>query len=149
MMNGVELAGGVMAGLILICLKKEFTFSWKKLTVLGVIASFNKGSSGGGYGPVVTSGQILSGLQSRSTVGITSLAEGLTCLVGVICYVVVSKSLIDWKLAPFLIIGAVCSVPLSAKSVKLIGTQKLKLIIALLTLTLGALTIIKTLKTVW
>ena len=43
-----------MGIIILICLNKEFKFSWKKITFLGTIASFNKGMSGGGYGPVVT-----------------------------------------------------------------------------------------------
>lgn len=134
-----------MGIVILVCLNKEFGFSWKKITFLGIIASFNKGMSGGGYGPVVTGGQILSGIESKSAVGITSLAEGLTCLVGVITYILVSKNLIDWKLAPWLIAGAVFSVPLSVKSVKMISPKKLKLAIAILTIILGTVTIIKTL----
>ena len=96
--------------------------------------------------PVVTGGQILSGVEGKSAVGITSLAEGLTCLVGVIAYILISKNPVDWKLAPFIITGAVLSVPLSAKSVKLISEKKLKLAIALLTIALGILTVVKTLK---
>jgi uncharacterized membrane protein YfcA len=134
-----------MGILIIICLNKEFSFSWKKITSLGLIASFNKGISGGGYGPVVTGGQILSGVEGRSAVGITSLAEGLTCLVGVITYILVSKDAIDWKLAPIIITGAVFSVPLSAKSVKTISPRNLKLAIAMITIVLGVLTVIKTL----
>lgn len=134
-----------MGIVILVCLDKEFKFSWKKITFLGTIASFNKGMSGGGYGPVVTGGQILSGVEGKSAVGITSLAEGLTCLVGVITYILVSKNSVDWKLAPWIVVGAVLSVPLSAKSVKMIGTKKLKLAIAVLTIALGILTIVKTL----
>jgi len=130
---------------ILVCLGREFRFSWKKIVFLGLIASFNKGMSGGGYGPVVTGGQILSGVEGKSAVGITSLAEGLTCLVGIITYVLVLKSPLDLKLAPWVIIGAVLSVPLCAKSVKLISTRKLKLMIAVLTLILGIFTLIKTL----
>jgi len=45
-------------------------------------------------------------------------------------------------------VGAVLSAPLSAKSVKLISTQRLKLAIAVLTMVLGILTIVKTLKAV-
>ncbi len=135
-----------MGIIILICLNKEFKFSWKKIISLGLIASFNKGMSGGGYGPVVTGGQILSGVEGKSAVGITSLAEGLTCLVGVITYMLVSQNPLDWKLAPFIIIGAVLSVPLSAKSVKRIDGKKLKLAIAVLTIILGTFTIVKTLK---
>lgn len=135
-----------MGIIILVCFKKDFKFSWKKITFLGLIASFNKGMSGGGYGPVVTSGQILSGVEGKSAVGITSLSESLTCLVGVITYLLVCDNPIDWKLAPYLIIGAVLSVPLSAKSVKVFSPRTLKLAIAILTITLGMLAIIKTLK---
>ena len=133
-----------MGLVILIFYNKKFRFSPKKIFGLGLLASFNKGMSGGGYGPIVTSGQILSGIQGKSAVGITSLAEGLTCLVGVIAYVLVSTNPIDWSLAPYIVIGAVLSVPFSAKSVKVISTKKLKLAIAILTIALGILTIVKT-----
>jgi uncharacterized membrane protein YfcA len=135
-----------MGLVILICINKEFKFSWRKISLLGVIASFNKGMSGGGYGPVVTGGQILSGVEGKNAVGITSLAEGLTCLVGVISYVLISKDPLDWKLAPYIIVGAVLSVPLSAKSVKRISARKLKLAIAVLTIILGTFTIYKTVR---
>ncbi|UCC21950.1 MAG: sulfite exporter TauE/SafE family protein [Planctomycetota bacterium] len=135
-----------MGIIILVCLNKNFRFSWKKITLLGLIASFNKGMSGGGYGPVVTGGQVLSGVEGKSAVGITSLAEGLTCLVGVIAYVLVAKNPLDWRLAPWVIIGAVLSVPLSAKSVKIMSEKRLKLAIAVLTIVLGVLTIVKVFK---
>jgi uncharacterized membrane protein YfcA len=54
-------------------------FSWKRITALGVTAAFNKGLSGGGYRPLVTGGQILSGVAAKSAVAITSLAESFTC----------------------------------------------------------------------
>jgi uncharacterized membrane protein YfcA len=134
-----------MGVVMIVCLNREFRFSWKKITALGIIASFNKGMSGGGYGPVVTGGQILSGVEGKSAVGITSLAEGLTCLVGVITYVLVARNPIDWRLAPIIIVGAVCSVPLSAVSVKMISSKHLKVAIAILTIVLGTLTLVRTL----
>lgn len=127
---------------ILSTLKRKYVFSWKKIFVLGVIASFNKGMSGGGYGPVVTGGQILSGVESKSAIGITSLAEGLTCLIGVIAYTL-TKSVIDWKLAPYLIIGAVLSVPISVFSVKRMKTNVLSLIIGIVVVSLGIVTLVK------
>jgi len=133
----------VIGGVILFTLNKNYKFSWKKILGLGFIASFNKGMSGGGYGPVVTGGQLLSGVSGRNAVGITSLAEGLTCAVGVIAYLL-TKSIIDWRLAPYLIIGAVISVPFSALTIKKIKTRTLAIIIGIVTLILGAFTIIKT-----
>lgn len=136
----------LMGIVILVCFNKHFRFSWRKIAGLGILASFNKGMSGGGYGPVVTSGQILSGVESKSAVGITSLAEGITCAVGILTYVLVSKKPLDFQLAPFVVIGAICSVPFSAKSVKKITEKRLKIAIAVLTIVLGFLTIVKTLR---
>lgn len=136
-----------MGVLVLACINKKFNFSWKKMTLLGLLASFNKAMSGGGYGPVVTGGQILSGVEGKSAVGITSLAEGLTCFIAIVTYLLVSKGSIDFTLAPWVMAGAVLSVPLSARSVKLINPKALKLAIAALTIVLGTVTIIMTLRT--
>ncbi len=74
-------------GLVILTMRgRAGRFSWKKVIGLGVLASFNKGMSGGGYGPVVTCGQILSGVTGKRAIGITSLPEGLTCLVGVVAF---------------------------------------------------------------
>lgn len=131
-----------MGVVILLTLNKDFRFSWKKIIGLGSIAAFNKGMSGGGYGPVVTGGQVLSGVKGNNAVGITSLAEGLTCVVGVIVYAV-SPETINWGLAPSLIIGALLSVPFAAYIVKKLPTRTLKITIGTLTLTLGLVTLIK------
>jgi uncharacterized membrane protein YfcA len=136
----------LMGIIILVCLNRKFKFSWRRMIFLGAIASFNKGMSGGGYGPVVTGGQILSGVDGKNAVGITSLAEGLTCMVGVITYIFFSRNPINWKLAPWIIPGAVMSVPLAALTVKRGKTKTLKLIIALFTIILGLVTIVKTLN---
>jgi uncharacterized membrane protein YfcA len=135
----------VMGLVMLFCLNRTFRFSLRRLVGLGLLASFNKGISGGGYGPIVTGGQILSGVDSKSAVGITSLAEGLTCLVGVAMYYIILGKEADWVLAPWIILGAIFSVPLSAKSVKFVSDRKLTLAIAVLTLVLGAFTLIRTL----
>ena len=132
----------IMGIIILLALNKNFRFSWKKIIGLGSIAAFNKGMSGGGYGPVVTGGQILSGVNGNNAVGITSLAEGLTCIVGVIIFII-SPEIINWNLAPSLIIGALISVPFSAYIVKKIPTKALKIAIGTLTLILGIVTLIK------
>ncbi len=136
----------LMGIIIIICFNKEFGFSWRKITFLGFIASFNKGISGGGYGPVVTCGQVLSGVESKSAVGITSLAEGLTCAVGIITYMLVAKNPLDLRLAPFVVLGAILSLPFSAKSVKKMTAKRLKLSIAVLTIILGTVTIFQTLR---
>ena len=39
---------------------------WLAAVTVAAVASFNKAVPGGGYGPLVTSGQILSGVQGKA-----------------------------------------------------------------------------------
>jgi len=130
-----------MGLLILVNLNRNFKFSWLKISSLGMLAAFNKGISGGGYGPLVTSGQILSGVNSKNAIGITSFSEGLTCLVGVITYLIFTNHTIGWELAPSLVLGALLSVPFAAYTVKKFKNVGLKLIVGIATLILGLVTL--------
>ena len=135
----------LITGIIILATRnKQYRFSWKKLTLLGMVASFNKSMSGGGYGPIVTCGQILSGLNEKNAIAITSLAEGLICFVGVAAYVLIGN-IVDWTLALYLIVGVVPSVPLSAYTVKKTKTGKLRVAVGIFTILLGSITIIKAL----
>jgi len=115
--------------------------AWPKIVVLGAVASFNKGMSGGGYGPLVTGGQMLSGVGVKNAVGITSVSEGITCLVGIIVYCFYGSQQVDWSLAPWLMAGAVLSVPIAAHTLKRIPENKAKIAIGIVVLGLGALTL--------
>jgi uncharacterized membrane protein YfcA len=57
-----------------------------KTTLLGFIIGFNKGGSGGGYGPLSVSGYMLLGLIPAVAIGTTTLAEGIACTLGVALY---------------------------------------------------------------
>lgn len=117
--------------------------TWK-MFLLASIASFNKALSGGGYGPLMTSGQILSGIKGKSSVGITSFAEGFTCLVGVILFFGQGKELMLDLLIP-VVTGALLSVPFSTEFIKRLNETTLKKTIAVLTAFLGLFTIYKVL----
>ena len=121
--------------------RKEMEFSWRRIAGLGWLAAFNKGISGGGYGPVVTSGQVLAGVRGSTAVGIASLAEGLTSVLGVIIYLLSGAS-IAWSLALPLVIGAVLSVPLSAYVVSRLPTGRLAFLIGGVSTALGSYTLI-------
>ena len=131
-----------MGILILIKHRAERIFSWKKIIGIGAVASFNKGMSGGGYGPLIVSGQILSGVNAKNSIGITALAEGVTCFVGVIAYFILGTH-VDWVLAPYLIAGSLISVPLSVHTVKRMQTKEFTLIIGAATTLLGIFTLAK------
>lgn len=127
---------------ILVTRGRRFRFSWRKIIALGLVASFNKGLSAGGYGPLVTGGQILSGVGGRQAIGITALSEGLTCLVGTMAFLA-SGQVHDLSVAFPLVLGAVCSVPLSAYTVRRLALRRLTLLIASITIVLGGVTLIK------
>jgi len=127
---------------ILASFKHKPHFSWTKIIGLGTIASFNKGLSGGGYGPLVMGGQLLSGVGVKNAVGITSLSEGITCLVGVTFYFFLNPQ-IDWVLAPWLMAGAVLSVPFAAITLKKISERNVKIAIAIVMIALGCMTLAK------
>lgn len=127
---------------ILIRRNRETNFSWKGLTAIGLISSFNKGASGGGYGPLVTGGQLISGREVKSSVGSTTLAEALVCIVAFVSYLVI-KGDIYWTLAAATSIGSVIAAPFAAMTVKKVNRDKLKLAIGVVTCLLGALTLAK------
>ena len=135
----------LVAGLfILTNLRRQFVFRRWKLMVLALVASFNKGVSGGGYGPLLTTGQVLSGLPGRAAVAITSFAESLTCLVGAGLYLVEGNPIRLELLVPACA-GALLSVPWSAKLVRHLPESVLRRCIALLTCGLGLFILIRAL----
>ena len=129
-------------GLYILLARTRPAISWSRIVGLGTVAAFNKGISGGGYGPVVTGGQILSGVSEKSAVGITSFAEGLVCLVGLLLYLCLGKSL-DLGLALPLTLGALFSVPAAVWTVKVLPEKILRRAIGYATLFLGLLTLLK------
>ncbi len=119
---------------------RQGSISWKGLIGVGLISSFNKSMSGGGYGPLVTGGQIISGGGVRNSVGNTTLAEGLVCAVGFVSYLVLDVD-IFWRLAAATSIGSVAAAPFAAMTVRKVSPNKLKYAIALATLGLGIFTL--------
>lgn len=117
-------------------------FSWARLVGIGLLSSFNKGLSGGGYGPIITAGQILAGLNPKAAVGITSLSEGVVSLVGVLMYWL-TVSALDWHLTLPILVGAVISTPLAAFTVQRLPVRSLRFLIALLAITLGIVTLMR------
>jgi len=127
---------------ILLTVGRTFAFSWRKVVGLGLVAALNKGLSGGGYGPLVCGGQVMAGMDEKAAIGITSLAEGLVCIVGVIAYLVTGNGGVNWGLAPSLLLGAMLSVPLAALTVKKVPIRRMRWAIGRAVTALGLYTLI-------
>lgn len=133
----------VVAGVfILLTRDRHASFRTWKLVLLGSVASFNKALSGGGYGPLMTSGQILCGVPGRAAVALTSLAEGFTCLAGAGLFLLMGQRLDPALLVPVLI-GALASVPLSAGIVRRVHERILARAIGWMTVLLGVFALVR------
>ncbi|MBC8273736.1 MAG: sulfite exporter TauE/SafE family protein [Chloroflexi bacterium] len=129
--------------IILVRRNRESKLSWKTLVGIGLISSFNKGASGGGYGPLITGGQLVSGRETRSSIGSTTIAEALVCIVGFSGYLVI-KGDIYWTLAAATSIGSIVAAPFAAITVSKLSPSKLKVVIGVVTCILGVFTLVKT-----
>eukprot|EP00727_Mastigamoeba_balamuthi_P006305 m51a1_g2295 hypothetical protein (321) ;mRNA; r:419787-420961 len=126
-------------------------FAWWKIVLLAVWSGFNKGISGGGSGPIVVTGLMLSGVPERHSIGVTPFSEILVCGVGSICYLVsnlilegAAKTWTYYKLVPALLIGALPVIPFAAMTTKKVNKDHLKVFVAVFTLLLGLFSIIQT-----
>ena len=133
-----------MGILVLVFKERKIKFSWIKINFMGFFASFNKGISGGGYGPIITSGQILSGLDSKSSVSISSFTEAITCLVALLVYLIKVK-VIDFMPVLPLLFGSVLAIPFAVRLVRNSDVKKHVIAIGLITVFLDLATLVKVL----
>jgi len=137
--TAIVLAMGVI---ILVTRERQVRYRSGSILTVGAVAAFNKGLSGGGYGPLVTAGQVVSGLPAKHAVAITSVAESLTCAVGVAAYLVAGKA-IDWSLAVPLVAGAALSVPMATATILRMPEKSVRGLVGLTTVLLGAVALWK------
>ena len=80
----------------------------KMMIFWGGLAAFNKGVGGGGYGPVVTIGGIMSGIPVKSMMAITAISEGTTCVFSIIVWLTLlaSGEVLDFLLLPSMMLGS-------------------------------------------
>lgn len=137
--TAIILAMGVI---ILLTRNRQIPYRSGGIVAIGAVAAFNKGLSGGGYGPLVTAGQVVSGLPAKHAVAVTSVAESLTCLIGLLGYLAMGKS-ITWELAMPLALGALLSVPMATLTVSRTSESALRGIVGIVTLVLGVVALLK------
>ncbi|MCJ7737733.1 MAG: sulfite exporter TauE/SafE family protein [Anaerolineae bacterium] len=134
-----------MGLIILLRRNRQYRFSWSKVVGLGLISSFNKGMSGGGYGPLVVGGQVLSGCEAKSAVGCTSLAESFVCLVALIGFAALG-TFPTVSLAVPIVMGALLSAPCAASMTRYLDRRlDLKSVVGVAVLILGGLCLYKVL----
>lgn len=134
----------VLAMGIIILLRSRFNFSWKKIFGIGILSAFNKGISGGGFGPVVTGGQLISGREGKESVGATTLSEAPICIAGFLTYLI-KNGLSTWNLVLVLTTGAIIGGIIGPHiTARFKSKEKIKLILGILIILEGTWTLLKT-----
>ena len=132
----------VAIGLLLLLNKTRTTsFTWYKLIGLGVFGSFNKGMSGSGFGPIITTGLIMMKTDEKAAVSIQSFSELFVSLAGSLTFVSLGTQM-EWSLTLPLVIGVVLSTPIAALIVQKANNKKLRWAIAYVTIILGIITLL-------
>lgn len=137
--------GGIVAisGLLVIYFaNRQIAYKRWKMALLSLVAAFNKSISGGGFGPLMTSGQILSGVEGKAAIGITCLVEGFTCFIAYLFFLWEGAEL-NYSVFIPIITGALFSIPIAVSAVSQYREISLKYVVGILTLGLGVITILK------
>jgi len=111
------------------------------------LAGFNKGIGGGGYGPVITMGQIFSGIYEKSATAMVSFAESLVSIVGIFTFFLISYAgvTIDLVLLPSLFTGGFFASIIAPYIVRIFPNKVWKLFIPVYAFTIGLLLLFKVL----
>jgi len=134
----------VLAMGIILLIKTRYRFSYKKVLCVGLISAFNKGMSGGGFGPIVTSGQIISGRSAKKSIAATALSEAPICIAGFLTYWIIN-GMQTWDLVLCLTAGSIVGAligPLITARIR--SDRTLILILGIIVTLLGIWTLAKT-----
>ncbi len=126
--------------------KISFTGGWWKMYLASGIGGFNKAISGGGYGPLVTSVQIMSGSDVKSSVGITQFSEATISTIGFLIYVAFNSTSMVIQILQsalvFVLTGAVAA-PMGALFVRHLDDSKAREAVGFVSIVLGIITILR------
>jgi uncharacterized membrane protein YfcA len=141
---GLYIGAIVIASGALVIISKNLIseFSWNKMAVISLIGSLNKGLTGSGFGPVITTGAMLSGIDEKASVSIQSLSEASVSLVGFLAYLML-QGYVDYWVAATMSMGVLIASPLAAGIVHRINGKMLRVLVGILALIIGLYTLWK------
>ncbi|NVM44384.1 MAG: sulfite exporter TauE/SafE family protein [Candidatus Lokiarchaeota archaeon] len=124
---------------------KAYNAKPKMLLAFSALAGFNKGIGGGGYGPVVTLGQIFSGIYEKSATAIVSFSEAIVSFVGILTFIFISFAGVelDLYLLPSIFTGGFFAALIAPYIVRVLPNKIWKYIIPIYAFSIGIFSIIK------
>ena len=136
-----------IVGFLRIKLKNHDAFNQrpKMLLAFSALAGFNKGIGGGGYGPVITMGQIFLGIYEKSATAIVSFSEAMVSLVGILTFFLISYAgvEIDLFLLPSIFTGGFLAALVAPYMVRVLPNKIWKYFIPVYALGIGVFSLLK------
>jgi len=116
----------------------------KMLIGFSALAGFNKGIGGGGYGPVITMGQLFSGVYEKSATAMVSFAESIVSFVGILTFFLISFAgvEIDLFLLPSLFTGGFFAALIAPYLVRILPNKIWKYFIPIYAIGIGIFSLI-------
>jgi len=131
----------MMGGAMLFKGRKERPYKPYKMLFFAALAGFNKGVGGGGYGPVVTVGGLLSGVPVKSMLAVTAISEGATCVFSIVVWMALALGggiTIDYLVLPSMLLGSMVAAVAAPYAVKVFPAKAWRWVVPAYCLILGA-----------
>lgn len=129
-----------VGGVILLCALTTFfqkytrptsTYRPRRMAAFAALAGLNKGITGSGFGPVVTLGEILSGIYEKSATAIASMSEGLVSLAGIVAFFGITAAgvSVNLVLLPSIFAGGFLAAILAPYTVRVMPNDTLQYVV--------------------
>ncbi|MFB0561514.1 MAG: sulfite exporter TauE/SafE family protein [Candidatus Lokiarchaeia archaeon] len=115
----------------------KYQFDRKKMFVFSIIAAFNKAISGEGFGPIVSTGNILSGLDTRRAVATTTYSEAIICIASFVAWNLLGGRILELWFPLTICIGAVIGASIGPRITEKLKANWLKIVVGILAIISG------------
>ena len=141
----------ILMGLLgLVRVKKgteDYKYRPKFIVTFAAIAGFNKGVGGGGYGPVLVMGNVLSGIYEKTAAALTQTTEGIVSTVGAVCFFTLAfmdpNTRIDFLLLPSMFTGSFFASVLAPYILRVLPNKIWKILIPTYAFSIGVYFVIR------
>lgn len=131
--------------------RKDKPYRPKKMFGFAALAGFNKGVGGGGYGPVVTIGGLMSGVPVKSMLAVTAICEGTVSTFAILVWIALLSGgvVIDYILLPSLMIATIFSAVAAPYMIRVFPEKLWKIVVPAYCVVVAVLCFWKIVPEVW
>ncbi len=131
--------------------RKDNPYKPKKMFGFAALAGFNKGVGGGGYGPVVTIGGLMSGVPVKSMLAVTAICEGTVSTFAILVWIALLSGgvVIDYILLPSLMLATIFSAVAAPYMIRVFPEKLWKIVVPAYCVVVAVLCFWKIVPEVW